>query len=155
MQRTPRSRCCFKPDISGAGSLIRALARALRMTISERSLEYGFRIIGAALAAVLAGGAAAVVLGSVSIWLQEFYLGVFDFLGRGFAFVFAGSVVLPVRWRVGGAVVFVGLGVSLELYLMHSYSSGPEPPLWPVSVAAAGGLLAAAVQYLRRPRRES
>ena len=132
------------------------------MTPSERSTEYAVRIIAAPLAAVIAAGAVALVLGLICLPIVRFhstavyYVSVaLQCLAKGFAFVFAGSFVLPGRWRVGGALVLIVIGIAVHMHMMRSYTSDPQPPLWPLFAEIAGGLIAVAVQHIRRPRNES
>ncbi|HEY5955280.1 MAG TPA: hypothetical protein VIV60_01955 [Polyangiaceae bacterium] len=132
------------------------------MTPSEHRAEYALRMMAAPVAAVIAAGVVALVLGLVSLPLQRFDLaavhyasGALAFFARGFVFVFVGSFVLPGRWRLGGALVLAVLGIALQVYMMRSYTSDPAPPLWPLFTATAGGVTAAAVRYFRRPRSAS
>lgn len=128
------------------------------MEASEHSAEYAVRVVAALLVALVAAVIFAVIM---HFLLQPFsnvdsagvaYIsGALQFVGRGFAFVLAGSVVLPRSWRLAGALVLVILGVGLQMHL-RSYTSDADPPLWPVFAVAAGGLVAVAVHFPRRYR---
>lgn len=128
------------------------------MTSSEHRTECALRIIAAPLAAVIAAGLVAVLLGQLSIPLRRVDVAAVDYASialefflRGFVFVFVGSSVLPGEWRPGGALALAILGIAMQVYLMRSYTSDPEPPLWPVFTAGAGGMAGVAVRYFRRP----
>jgi hypothetical protein len=132
------------------------------VTPSEHVAEYAVRVIAAAATAVIATGAVFLGLSLIpmDLWGDSraaYYASVtLQCLATGFVFVFAGTVVLPRGWRVGGALVFVLLGIGLRICLMQSYSSDPGPrPLWPVLVETAGGAMAFAVRYMRRTANES
>jgi len=85
-------------------------------------------------------------------------------LVMGFAFVFVGSLVVTIAWRVRAACILVGLGILLYLYFHYCFlpdsdsDPGSRVSVWGVldlAVTIAGGLLAVALRRFRRPEQPS
>jgi hypothetical protein len=83
---------------------------------------------------------------------------------KGFAFVFAGSLVATVAWRVRAAYILLGLGILFYFCFQYypfpdsNYERDSGVSAWVVlhlAVAIAGGLLAVAILRLRRHEKTS
>jgi len=131
------------------------------MTPSERSTEYAVRIIAAPLAPslplaqLLLSRSDLPAVSAVSFDSSLLRQRSAPVSREGLCFRVRWSFVLPGRWRVGGALVLIVIGIAVHMHMMRSYTSDPQPPLWPLFAEIAGGLIAVAVQHIRRPRNES
>jgi len=83
---------------------------------------------------------------------------------KGFAFVFVGSLVATIAWRVRAACILVGLGILFYLcfyYYLFPYTDsdpGSRVSVWAVldlAVTIAGGLSAVALRHFRRHEKTS
>jgi hypothetical protein len=115
------------------------------------------RLIGAVVVALAAATVTFVLLGLLLMPLQRFdsqpavFHGVRAvlFIAEGFAFIFAGSLMVPRRWRSSVAFGLLVIGVAFFIYVNGRESTGGLP-VWHLVAAVIGGLLAMTIQSLRR-----
>jgi hypothetical protein len=115
------------------------------------------RLIGAVVVAFAAATVTFVLLGLLLMPLQRFdsqpavFYGVRAVLSvaEGFAFIFAGSLIVPRRWRGTAAFGLLVIGVAFFFYVNGGESAG-SLPVWHLVASVIGGLLAMLIQSLRR-----
>jgi hypothetical protein len=113
-------------------------------------------MIGAVVVAFAAATATFVLLGLLLMPLQRFdgQSAVFHgvravlFFTEGFAFIFAGSLIMPRRWRGAAAFGLLLVGGAFFVEVNGGESTGGLPA-WHLVASVVGGLLAMVAERLR------
>jgi hypothetical protein len=141
-----------------------------RMTRSERITEYTIRAVAAPVAGLF-GAVVAVLPAFLLLDLMEgapaFVFVLVQLAAsvvKGFAFVFVGSLVATIAWRVRAACILLGLGILFYSCFQYypfpnsHYERGSGISVWVVlhlAVTIAGGFLAVAILHRRRYEKTS